>query len=443
MNVLAILGIRWFMFAAKFGASSVLIWIIAAFLFFIPIAFICAEFGAAYPDKKAGIADWIKEELGEKVAFFVSWFYLVAIFFWLPTALTFIGICIAYAIDPSLASNKIFISSFVLIVFWGMLFLGTKSLNLFKKISETNCFIGIILPILLLIIAAIISVLFLHNKIPTSFAPHEWIPNFNSSNILFVIGISAGMIGAEISAPFISRMSDPQKRFPLAILLAAFLIIACYIISTLSILFVIPPSGFDITDGIFKVIHIIFCQIHMEILAVITFVLMAIGGLGGVMIWIVSPAKMFIDGNDPKIFPKFITRKTKDDLPLNAMIVQGIFITIIVLVGDMLPSVSATYQVMITAFTILLFLVYILLAVAYIKMKFTKTHKPIFAIPGKKVGAIIASFFVIILCSISIIVPVVSIPSGSNAFIYELEVIGIPLLFIFLGFLLYRRKRRE
>ena len=73
-------------------------------------------------------------------------------------------------------------------------------------------------------------------------------------------------------------------------------------------------------------------------------------------------------------------------------------------------------------------------------MKFTGKTKLAFEVPGGKTGAIIAFLLALTTCVASIIIPIISIPPGANVLIYELEVVGIPILLIFLGFLLYRRK---
>ena len=439
MNILGILGLRWFAFAGKYGAASVIIWIVAAFLFFIPSTFICAEFGAAYPDKEGAITDWVKAELGEKAAFMASWFYFVTQLFYLPTLLTFTGVCIGYAIDPKLASNKLFITSFVIIIFWVMLFLSTKSLEVFKKTSEINCFLGTILPIILLILAAVVSVFFLKNKIPTDFSPSQWIPKFNYGNLLFLVGVGTALAGAELSAPFVSKMKNPQKEFPIAILLATVLIILGYIVGTLAIVLVVSPDNFTTSNGIFEVLLIVFTQVHMKFLAILIFVLIAFGNLGGMMIWLVSPTKMLIDGNNPKIFPKFFIKKSPDGLPVNAMLVQGIFITAIVILGNLLSTVDKIYDTLVMASSVLLFVTYVMLLIAYIKMKFTKKHKLIFEMPGGKIGAVIAFLLAFIMCLVAIAIPIISVPA-SNVFIYELEVIGIPILLGILGYVFYTRR---
>ena len=443
MNVLAILGPRWFAFAGKFGAASMFIWIAAACLFFIPLTFICAEFGARHPNKEAAITDWVSAELGEKTAFYASWFYFVTQLFYLPTLLTFTGICVGYTINPQLAENKLFITAFVIIAFWSMIFLATKNLNLFKKTSEINGFLGSLLPILLLILAAAISIFFLHNKIPTDFSPHKWLPKFNLGNMLFLVGVGTALAGAEVSAPFVSRMKNPQKDFPKAILLAALLIIVCYIIGTLAIICVVAPAKFSAANGIFQVLLIVFSQVHLGWVATIIFLLIAIGTLGSMLIWIVSPAKMFIDGNDSRMFPEFFVKKTSDGIPINAIIVQGFFITLIVISGDFLSTVAEIYDVFVMASSVLMFITYMLLLIAFLKMKFRKKRtKAVFEVPGKRTGAIILFVLAFSTCIASVIIPIISLPPGSNVFIYELEVIGIPAFLGFLGYLLYRRKEK-
>ena len=441
MNILAILGPRWFTFAGKFGAASMLIWIVAACIFFIPLTFICAEFGARYPDKEAALTDWIHAELGEKTAFYASWFYFVTELFYLPTLLTFTGICVGYAINPELARNKLFITLFVIIIFWIMIFLSTKNLETFKKANELNSFLGTLLPIFLIVLAAVISVFFLGNKIPTDFSPHKWIPKFNLSNLLFLVGIGTALSGAEVTAPFVARMKNPQKNFPRAILLATLLIIVFYIIGTLAIVCVVSPDKFSTASGIFQVLMLVFSQIHLKWLAIVIFILIGIGTLGSLLIWIVSPAKMLVDGNDHRIFPHFFAKKTSDGLPVNAIITQGIFVTLIVIFSDFLSTVGNIYNVLVMASSILMFVTYMLLLLAFIKMKFAKKRaSAVFEVPGKKTGAVIVFVFAFTTCIVSIIIPIISLPPHSHIFAYEIEVIGIPALLGFLGFLLYRRK---
>ena len=70
MNITALMGIRWFSMAAKYGAGSIVLRILAALLFFVPLSFVCAELASVFKDSKGGMAGWIKEILGEKAAFF-------------------------------------------------------------------------------------------------------------------------------------------------------------------------------------------------------------------------------------------------------------------------------------------------------------------------------------------------------------------------------------
>jgi amino acid transporter len=178
----------------------------------------------------------------------------------------------------------------------------------------------------------------------------------------------------------------------------------------------------------------------MGFIAKTVFALMALGMLGGITLWLVSPAKMLIDGNKQEIFPRFMLKRTADGLPINTLILQGVFITLAILLSDFLPTVDAIYNVFVMASSILLFSTYVFMLVAFIKMKFTRKTKLLFEIPGGKVGAIIVFIPALTVCLLSIVIPIILAPQGTNVFIYELETIGIPIILTFLGFLLYRKK---
>ena len=51
------------------GYSAIPWYILSAITFFVPFAFMIAEYGAAFKDKKGGIYSWMEAILGAKYAF--------------------------------------------------------------------------------------------------------------------------------------------------------------------------------------------------------------------------------------------------------------------------------------------------------------------------------------------------------------------------------------
>jgi glutamate:GABA antiporter len=433
MNVAALLGIRWFSTAGKYGAGSILLWIIAAIIFFVPMALICAEFSSIFPDTKGGMIAWIKEGLGEKAAFYASWMYYVSFYFYFPAVLTFVAIALTYALDPSLAENKIFVSSFVIIAYWAITFIVLKGYKVATKFASLGGLFGVTIPIIAIVILALVSIFILDNPIPTDYSPAAWIPHLTRSNILFIPTMALAMAGVELSSPFASRMRSPSRDYPKAIVLSAICVTAGYIIGTVALTFVLSPAEIGAASGILADITKVTVEVGFPIAGHVICIMIAYASVAASCMILFGITSFLIDGNGKKFLPKMITKKNKDDMAHNLMIIQGVIITIIMLATSTFKTVEAIYTVLIMVETILMFAPYIILIIAYIKIKRNTGLVPTFSVPGKNVGATIAVVLVTIMSLIAILIPIFTIPEGETILHYELMIFVFPLILVGLG----------
>src|SRR3972149_6971795 len=116
MNIAAIVNIANLSISAKYGFSGIFYLIAASIFFFIPVALISAELATGWPDR--GVYIWVKEAMGEKLGFLAIWLQWIENVIWYPTALSFLATSIAYIFNPSLAQNKTFITTTIIVVFW-------------------------------------------------------------------------------------------------------------------------------------------------------------------------------------------------------------------------------------------------------------------------------------------------------------------------------------
>lgn len=86
--VTCIVGTRWVPAAAHAGSGSVTLWLLAALLFMVPLAFAVGTLAAKYPGA-GGFYLWIRNDFGHWPAFLSFWSYWVAIAFWFPSAAMF------------------------------------------------------------------------------------------------------------------------------------------------------------------------------------------------------------------------------------------------------------------------------------------------------------------------------------------------------------------
>ena len=77
INITAVLTITWLPAAAVYGAQSILLWISATLLFFIPLGLVSTELATTWPDQ-GGLYVWVSEAFGKRAGFMVCYFFKYA-----------------------------------------------------------------------------------------------------------------------------------------------------------------------------------------------------------------------------------------------------------------------------------------------------------------------------------------------------------------------------
>ena len=165
---------------AMFGAPLIFFFVAAAICFLLPIALISAELTSYHPEEN-GVYQWIKEAFGEKIAFFGIWLQWINTATWYPSILSFIAGGIAYLIDPSLATNKLFAVTVILTVFWGLTFLSLKNFSLSATFATVSTLLGFALPLTLMTILAVVWQAKGH-PIQIQVNVHTLLPKFSNMN---------------------------------------------------------------------------------------------------------------------------------------------------------------------------------------------------------------------------------------------------------------------
>lgn len=448
MNVAAIIGLRWLPIAAGYGASAISLWIIAALLFFIPLGLVSTELATAWPEE-GGLYVWTKQAYGERPAFIVSWFYWINSFFYLPSLLTFIAVTLSFLIKPTLATNKIFICSTVLIILWCTTLINIRGLNWVKWLANIGGTCGTLVPGAIIIIVGLVAVFIWHHPIPTDYSLIELVPHLNSaSNIVFLSTLMFSMSGIEITPILAGETKDPQKTFPRALFISTILIVLFYIIGTVMITWIIAPEKIGAASGIMDAITLISKELGLPIIALISAGLIALGNLGGVSVWEVIPIKMFFESTKSGVLPKYFTYLNRHEMPSHAIFIQSMIMTIVILSTALLPSVNVLYETLVLMATITYFIPYLFMFMAFLKLRRTQPEKPRpYHIPGGKFLAYLITIVGFLSVLIGIILPCVAPPKDvatlHDLIIYRIEIIIGPILFLILGYWIYARYERR
>lgn len=399
-----VISLRNLPMTAEYGLSSVFYYLAAALFFMIPYALVSAELASGWP-KAGGIYIWVKEALGERWGFFAIWMQWFHNVTWYPAMLAFIATGIAYVIDPALATNKIYLLTVILVGFWGITFLNFLGIKTSAWISTACVVVGTIVPGLILIALAI-TWLIQGQPLQITFSFAHLIPNLEQpSNLVFLAGIFLALSGLEANANLARDVKNPQRNYPRAIFLAAFLTLFILIFGSLAIAMVIPKSEIGLVSGLLEAFKAFFSAFHLEWLIPIVVIITVAGAVGELNAWAIAAAKGLFVTTEYGALPPFLHKVNKNHVPVRLLLCQGVVVTIAAFAFLYMPNVNVSYWVLSALSAQMFIIMYIFLFIAGVVLRYKKpavyrTYK----IPFGNVGmwvvvvvGILASVFTLIL----------------------------------------------
>lgn len=176
MNVIAILSLRQIPNVAPYGASAMLLWVIAAFCLFFPLAMVCGELSTGWP-KDGGIFVWIKEAFGKRIAWIVVVCFLFSCVLFFPLMLQFGFTALGYMIGGGLAENKAFIGIGSAVIFWLLTLMNIRGMEWTKIINSISAWCGVFIPSAILILLAVVWLCTGHQMQTDYTTAKNWIPD--------------------------------------------------------------------------------------------------------------------------------------------------------------------------------------------------------------------------------------------------------------------------
>lgn len=397
INIAAICSIRNLPLTAEYGLAALFFFALASCIFFVPVSFVCAELSTGWPDR--GVYRWVEKAMGEKMGFLAIWLQWISNIVWYPTILSFIAATFAYTFNPALATNKAYIFSVVFISFWVMTFTNFLGMKTSGWISTITALFGTILPGAL-IIALGAFWFFYDHPLQISFAINNLVPNLSSAGELAILaGVLLSFGGMEMSAVHAKEVNDPKRNYPKAIFISAIVILAVYVMGSLSISVVVPKDEIELASGAIEAFRKFFEALNISWAVPVIAAIMALGGIGAVSTWIVGPSKgIYASALDGEL-PKFFQKTNRRQMPINLMIFQAIIVSILSFVFLFMPNVSSSYWILIDLAAELYLIMYILLFISGILLKYKYPNvKRTYTVPFKNVGMWIFSLIGILGC---------------------------------------------
>lgn len=442
LNIATIIGLSTLPQVAQFGFGSLVMYLIAIVLFFIPSGLMVAELSHRIGGT-GGFYNWIKEAFGPAAGFIAAWCYWLSNIVWLPTVLLLISTSAVYLLGNdqlSLIENQTYIGLSGLAFLWLIIGLNILGMEKAKWIQNLGG-IAIWLSILLIVGLGFTELL----DSPELITKANWIPDFTNWGIIpFFAAVAFAFGGLELAPVMGGEIKNPSRNIPNAIVLTSISVGLIYILGTLGVLVLNGSGEVNVIDGVAQAFYAMSQRSENAWLGLLGVLFVLFGVIGQFGSWLTGIARLpyaiGVDSMLPstlsKLHPAFGT-------PYVSLIWHGVILTIFLIGAFIGSTVQDAFLVLFDMAIILYFIPFIFMFGALI-----------FHVK-KNTGNGVISFFqhrglLWLTASLGTLVMIIGIvlacvPSGEveNQGLFYLKVIGGSAILIAAGWMIVRRSLAE
>jgi hypothetical protein len=289
INVAAIVSVRNLPVMAEYGWSMLVLFAISIVVFLIPISMVAAELGTTW-NREGGVFAWVKEAFGGRTGFLAVWCDYSENLAWFPTVLSFMAATLAFAINPDLANNSVYLVVVMLVFFWLTTLLNVRGVRASSLLGSIGTIAGSIVPALLLVGLGV-AYLLRGDSSQIPFSGHALVPDLHLSNLAFLGGIILLFTGMEMAGFHARDTRNPGRDIPRSIALAVLIIVAFSVLGSLFTAIVLPQKEISLVSGTMQLFRSVLDTFHASWLVGPLAVLIAFGGVAHLSPWILGPAK--------------------------------------------------------------------------------------------------------------------------------------------------------
>ena len=422
-TICCIVGTRWIPAAAHAGPGSLVLWLLAALLFMLPLSIAVAALSVRYPGA-GGLYLWTRNDYGRWPGFLCFFSYWVGIAFWFPSAAMFYMSAGIYALGPAyahLAADRAALLSISLFAIWFALGTNLVGMKVGKWTENLGAAATWTLGAILVALAFI-----LYSRRGTA-TPIQLAPSWNWDTVSFWSNIAYAMSGIEMAALMGAEIRDPERTLPRAGWIAAAFTTVFYVAATLALLVILRPDEISEMNGLAEAGRRAAGSLGVAWLMPLIAVLVlssAVGQFGGLGTS-VSRLPFAVGADDllPAAFGKVHPRWGTPHVSIYALGIVASFLLVAIQLGD---TMRAAYQALVSLMVIMGFVPYLFI--------FGSAWKA-----GKRASAISGGAITLL----AILASVVPTAEVRNVWLFEGKLAAGTIGVLITARLLYRRKQPE
>jgi len=388
LYVVIVLSVRWTASAATAGPSILVIWVAALIFFFIPLAASVMELSSRYPEE-GGIYVWTREAFGDFSGFICAWAYWMSNLPFFAGVLYFGAASALFAFGPraqALNGDPTYYMAFA--VFWlaFITLLNIRGVEAGKWLNNVGA-LGSLLPLTALLMLGAASYWRFGAAIHVTAA--SFVPHSSFDNAVFWSSVFFAFSAVEGASAMGDEIQNPRRNIPVALLIGGVILTIGYIGGTAAFLFTLPPQAVSGPDGFVNGIAQMAARLGMGWLLAPMALLVALNAVGGAAGNLSASARLpFVAGVDRYLPASFGNIHPRYRTPWVALAIFGAAGIVVALLGQAGTTVRGAYNVLVSMSVISLFLPYLFLFSAMIRIQSRPAPAEARRVPGGKPVAI-------------------------------------------------------
>lgn len=442
ISVAGIIGIQWLSTAAQMGPSSLVLWLLAVLIFFVPLSLTVIELSSRLPGE-GGIYLWAKTAFGESHGFLVGWVYWVNNMFFFPSLLLLIAGAVLFIFGErwaELQESSLYNALFSLALIWlviGANIIGVKRGELIAAVGVC----GSLGTVVALIVTGVWQ--FFLDGSATAFPLRSLLPDSaDFSTLTFFATMTFAFAGMELTSSMGGEIRDPSRALPRGLAIAGIVIVLIYMVGTGLLLVSVPAGEIGVITGIPEAFSAIGASLDTGWLGPLGALLFSMSVFGALGAWVTGVARIpFVIGIDHYLPAALGRTHPRYGTPYVALLTQGVLVSAVLLLASLGNTVQEAYILLLDLSIILYFIPYLYLfaALPLLRKRADSHNVGVQLVPFGAIGPWLFGALGFLATLLSVVLAFIPPADSPSPALFISKIIGGTLLFIAIGFFFYFR----
>jgi glutamate:GABA antiporter len=431
--IVVVLSIRWTATAAAAGPSILVVWFAALTCFFIPLAASVMELSSRHP-QEGGIYIWTREAFGDFSGFICAWTYWMSNLPYFPAVLYFGAASVLFAFGKraqGLSANPLYYMAFATVALTLITLLNIVGADVGKWLNNIGA-LGSVVPLSVLMLMAAVS--YARFGSATHFSKTGMLPHWSLSNAVFWSGVFFAFSSIEAVSAMGDEIENPRKAIPWALMVAGCIVTIGYVGGTVALMVALPAEAVGGPDGFMNGVRALCEHLGVAWLLIPMALLVGLNAIGSTAGNLSSTARLpFVAGVDRYLPSAFGLVHRRFRTPWVAIAAYGGAGIVVAMLGQAGTTVRGAYDVLVSMGVIALFLPYLFLFSAMIKLQSRPVGPQVRRVPGGKPVAITLASVGLASTAITIVLCVIPGGEETNKPLAVAKVLGATLVLVGAG----------